>query len=269
MTGEQHLLPEEPANTSPAEARAAFRAGLRVPTSGYSAGFAQVNVLALPRKLAFDMLLFAQRNPKPCPVLGVLEPGQLNSELLPGGDIRTDLPAYRVYRDGELVEEPGEVLEHWREDLVTFLLGCSFTFETPMLDAGIPVRHLEQGRNVPMYRTWRRCAPAGALTGPLVVSMRPIPAERVADAVRITSRYPGVHGAPVHIGAPEELGIEDLGAPDFGDPVDIPTGWIPVFWACGVTPQAAVMESRPELAISHSPGHMLITDQPDAQLQVP
>ncbi|GAA1185323.1 putative hydro-lyase [Nesterenkonia xinjiangensis] len=258
-----------PESLSPAQAREAFRTGLRAPTSGYAPGFAQANVLALPKDLAFDMLLFAQRNPKPCPVLGVLEPVQVTSGLLAGGDIRTDVPAYRVYRDGELVAEPDDVLGHWRDDLVTFLLGCSFTFETPLRRAGVPVRHLDLGVNVPMYRTARRCAPAGSLSGPLVVSMRPIPAHQVADAVRITSRYPGVHGAPVHVGNPAALEIEDLDSPDFGDAVDVPDGWIPVFWACGVTPQAAVMESKPELAISHSPGHMLVTDLPDAELQVP
>lgn len=254
---------------APAAARAQFRAGLRRPTSGFSAGYAQANLLAVPQQLAFDMLLFAQRNPKSCPVLGVLEAGQLESPLLAGGDIRTDIPAYRVYREGELVAEPDDALEHWRDDLVAFLIGCSFTFEAPLLEAGVPIRHMEQGVNVPMYRTSVRCEPAGALSGPMVVSMRPLPADRIADAVRITSRYPGVHGAPVHIGAPEEIGISDLSAPDFGDAVEIPEGWTPVFWACGVTPQAAVMESCPELAISHAPGHMLITDLPDAELQVP
>lgn len=254
---------------SPAQARGRFRAGLRTPTSGWVPEAAQANVLALPRGMAFDMLLFAQRNPKACPVLGVLEAGQLDSELLAGGDIRTDVPAYRVYRDGALVAEPDDVVEHWREDLVTFLLGCSFTFETPLRRAGIPLRHQKLGVNVPMFRTTRRCAPAGTLSGPLVVSMRPIPADQVADAVRVSSRFPGVHGAPVHVGDPAALGIGDLAAPDFGDAVDVPDGWLPVFWACGVTPQAAVMESRPELAISHAPGHMLITDLPEAELQVP
>ena len=268
------LVAVSPGQLSPAAARAQFRAGLRRPTSGISPGFAQVNLLALPRDLAFDMLLFAQRNPKSCPVLGVFEPGQFHdagavNPLLAEGDLRTDVPAYRVYRDGELIAEPDDALEHWREDLVAFLIGCSFTFEAPLLEAGIPIAHIEQGVNVPMYKTALRCAPAGRLGGPLVVSMRPLPAGQIAEAVRITSRYPGVHGAPVHIGSPAELGIADLGAPDFGDPVEIPAGWTPVFWACGVTPQAAVMESRPELAISHAPGHMLITDLPNAALQVP
>ena len=255
--------------TTPAQAREAFRAGRRIVTSGHAPGYAQANVLALPSELASDMLLFAQRNPKSCPVLGVLEAGELSSDLLADGDIRTDVPAYRVYRDGKLVAEPSDVIEHWREDLVTFLLGCSFTFEAPLRAAGIPVRHMDLGVNVPMFRTSRRCQPAGSLSGPLVVSMRPLPAGRVADAVRITSRYPGVHGAPVHVGDPAALGIADIGAPDFGDAVDVPEGWIPVFWACGVTPQAAVMESAPDLAISHAPGHMLITDLPDSELQVP
>ena len=254
---------------APAAAREQFRAGLRRPTSGFSPGYAQANLLAVPQELAFDMLLFAQRNPRSCPVLGVLEAGQVESELLAGGDIRTDLPAYRLYREGQLVAEPQDVLEHWREDLVAFLIGCSFTFETPLLAAGVPMAHMDQGVNVPMYKTSIRCRPAGALSGPMVVSMRPLPADRIADAVRITSRYPGVHGAPVHIGSPEEIGIKDLSAPDFGDAVEVPEGWTPVFWACGVTPQAAVMESAPELAISHAPGHMLITDLPDAELQVP
>ena len=260
---------KDPGQLSPAQSRALFRAGLRRPTSGFSPGYAQANLLAVPREIAFDMLLFAQRNPKSCPVLGVLEAGQVNSELLTGGDIRTDLPAYRVYREGTLVAEPADVVEQWRQDLVAFLIGCSFTFEAPLLAAGIPIAHMDQGVNVPMFKTSLRCRPAGALSGPLVVSMRPLPADRIADAVRITSRYPGVHGAPVHIGSPEEIGIKDLSAPDFGDAVEIPEGWTPVFWACGVTPQAAVMESAPELAISHAPGHMLITDLPDAELQVP
>lgn len=256
------------ADLTPREARARFRDGLVTPTSGWCAGYAQANIIAVPKALAFDVLLFAQRNPKPCPVLDVLEAGQVGGPLL-DGDIRTDIPLYRVYEHGELVAEPADATGYWRDDLVTFLIGCSFTFEHPLVEAGIEVRHMSTGTNVPMFVTSRRCAPAGALSGPLVVSMRPVPAERVADAVRITSRYPSVHGAPVHVGDPAALGIRDLGAPDFGEPVEIRDGELPVFWACGVTPQAMVMEAKPEIAICHAPGHMLITDARDADYQVP
>lgn len=260
---------EENAALAPAAARARFREGLVVPTSGFSAGYAQANLLAVPEEYAFEFLLFAQRNPKPCPVLGVLEAGQVESALLAGGDIRTDVPLYRVYRDGELVDEVADARESWRDDLVAFLIGCSFTFESALLENGVPVAHIDQGVNVPMYRTTVPTTPAGRFSGPLVVSMRPVPADRVADAVRITARYPAVHGVPVHVGDPAALGIADLGRPDFGDPVEIPDGAVPVFWACGVTPQAAVMESRPSLAIAHAPGHMLITDARDLTYQVP
>jgi len=253
---------------SPAEARLRFRDGLVTPTAGWSRGFAQANLLALPRDLAYDFLLFTQRNPKPCPVLDVLDAGEVSGPIL-DGDVRTDLPAYRVYVDGELVEETPDVREWWREDLVSFLVGCSFTFEAALMEEGVPVRHVEQGVNVPMYRTSRRCRPAGSMSGPLVVSMRPVPAAQVADAVRITSRYPAVHGAPVHVGDPAALGIDDLGTPDFGDAVEVREGEVPVFWACGVTPQAAVMESRPPLAISHAPGHMLVTDARDSSYLQP
>ncbi|MBG6223614.1 uncharacterized protein YcsI (UPF0317 family) [Arthrobacter sp. CAN_A2] len=261
-------MPTDPSAVLPADARAAFRAGLVTPTSGWSRGYAQVNVLSIPREQAFDLLLFAQRNPKPCPILGVLEPGETSGPLLAGGDIRTDVPKYTVYHDGVLVDEPTDVRAHWRDDLVTFLFGCSFTFESALQDGGVRIAHLDQGVNVPMYRTNREAAPAGAMSGPLVVSMRPVPAAQVADAVRITSRYPAVHGAPVHVGNPEELGIH-LDSPDFGDAVRIPEGHLPVFWACGVTPQAAVMQSRPPLAIGHAPGHMLITDARDSDYLVP
>ena len=254
---------------SPAEARAKFRAGLVDHTSGYSAGYAQANLLAVPKEYAFDFLLFAQRNPKPCPILGVLEPGQLNSELLPGGDIRTDIPRYRVFENGELIAETNDATAYWREDLVAFLIGCSFTFEGALQNEGISISHIDQGRNVPMYRTNLECAPAGAFHGKKVVSMRPIPASQVADAVRITSRYPAVHGAPIHVCDPAAIGIDDLNRPDYGEAVDIPEGSIPVFWACGVTPQSVVMESKPSLAISHAPGYMLVTDIRDLAYQVP
>lgn len=256
-----------PADHTPAEARKLFRDGSVTPTAGWCAGWAQANLLALPRDLAFDFLLFTQRNPKPCPVLDVLDAGEVSGPIL-DGDVRTDIPAYRVYVDGELAEETTDVTSWWREDLVAFLIGCSFTFEAALLEAGVPVRHVEQGVNVPMYRTSRRCRSAGAIGGPLVVSMRPVPAAQVADAVRVTARYPAVHGAPVYVGDPAALGIEDLSRPDYGDAVDVRPGEVPVFWACGVTPQAAVVESRPPLAIAHAPGHMLVTDARDSSYLV-
>ncbi|WP_017625618.1 putative hydro-lyase [Nocardiopsis chromatogenes] len=261
-------LPDDAASLAPAQARALFRGGLRVPTAGISSGYAQANLIALPRDWAFDFLLFAQRNPKACPVLDVAENGRTGSPLF-DGDLRTDLPAYRVYEHGRLAAETADATAHWRPDLVSFLIGCSFTFEAPLLEAGIPVRHIETGTNVAMYRTARPCRPAGRLSGPLVVSMRPIPADRVADAVRITSRYPAVHGAPLHVGDPAGLGIADLSRPDYGDPVEVRPGEVPVFWACGVTPQAAVAASAPEFAIGHAPGHMAVTDARDADYQVP
>jgi uncharacterized protein YcsI (UPF0317 family) len=247
----------------PSRARERFRAGLRVPTAGWSSGYAQANLIAVPGDLAEDLRLFAQRNPKACPVLDVTGPGAHTTALAMGADLRTDLPAYRVWRDGACVDEADDVTALWRDDLVAFLIGCSFTFERALLAAGVPVRHLEQGCSVPMFRTNQMCQPGGRLHGPLVVSMRPVPAELVATAVEVTARYPAVHGAPVHVGDPAALGLEDLSRPDFGDPVTVMEGEVPVFWACGVTPQAAVMASGPPFAISHAPGHMLITDVPD------
>ncbi len=264
----RHHTPVPPADMSPPQARSAFRAGLRVPTSGYSAGWTQANLIALPRAHAYDFLLFAQRNPRSCPVLDVSEPGHTGTSIF-DGDLRTDLPAYRVYSHGEFVAERDEVTDLWRDDLVCFLIGCSFTFETALRDAGVPVRHIEHGSNVPMYRTNQDCRPAGSLHAPLVVSMRPVPADLVATAVRVTSRYPAVHGAPLHVGAPEQLGITDLNRPDFGDAVEVRPGEVPVFWGCGVTPQAAVMRSQPEFALAHSPGHMAITDTRDSAFLVP
>lgn len=257
------------ADIDPIAARALFREGLVTNTAGWAPGWTQANLLTLPRADAYDLLLFAQRNPKSCPVLDVLDAGDVTGPLLGDGDIRTDVPLYRVYEHGEMVAETIDVTSWWRPDMVSFLIGCSFTFEAALLDAGVPVRHIEQGDNVPMYRTSKRCRPAGSLHGPEVVSMRPVPADLVATAVRVTSRYPAVHGAPVHIGDPGAIGIDDLGAPDFGDAVEIRPGEIPVFWACGVTPQAAVMESRPALAIGHAPGHMVITDARDSDYLVP
>lgn len=253
-----------PAETTPATARQQFRDGLAVPSSGWSAGFTQANMVVLPKDWAFDMLLFAQRNPRPVPLLDVSDPGSFRTALAPDADLRTDVPRYRVWRDGELVDEPTDVVDLWSDDLVTFLIGCSFSFERALMDAGVPVRNIEQGRNVSMYRTNVDCRPAGRLSGPLVVSMRPVPAPLVVAAVQVTSRMPDVHGAPVHVGSPASLGIDDLSRPDFGDPLDIDADDVPVFWACGVTPQAALMASKPPFAITHAPGHMFVTDVPDS-----
>ncbi|WP_030456718.1 putative hydro-lyase [Herbidospora cretacea] len=252
---------------TPHEARSRFRAGLKTPTAGWCPGYAQANLLAVPADLAYDMLLFAQRNPKPCPILDVGDPGATSLPIF-AGDLRTDLPGYVVYENGAPVAEVTDVTRFWRDDLVPFLIGCSFTFEDALVREDIPVRHLETGGNVPMYRTSVPCRPAGRLSGPLVVSMRPIPAGRVTDAVRVSARYPAVHGAPVHIGDPAGLGIDDLDAPDFGEPVEVRPGEVPVFWACGVTPQAAVMAAGVPFAIGHAPGHMAITDVRDSAYQV-
>lgn len=239
------------------------------PTPGLAPGYVQANLVIVPRELAFDFLLFCQRNPKPCPLLDVTEPGDPEPRhAAPGADLRTDLPRYCVYRHGELVAEPTEVLELWRDDLVSFLLGCSFTFENALLQAGVPVRHLEVGCNVPMYRTNIPCRPAGIFRGPLVVSMRPLTPAQVVVATRVCARFPLAHGPPIHFGSPEALGIRDLDKPDYGDPVPLRPGETPVFWACGVTPQAVAREVRPPLLITHKPGHMFLTDLRDADLEV-
>lgn len=252
------------------EVWAACRSGQwSTPTPGLAPGFAQANLVILPKEDALDFLRFAQRNPKPCPILEVLDVGDPEPKLTAkGADLRTDLPRYRVYREGALVEERTEIRDLWRDDLVSFLIGCSFTFEQPMLNAGLPIRHIECGCNVPMYRTNIPCVQAGRFAGPMVVSMRPIPAGQVAKAVTVTARYPGVHGAPVHIGAPEALGIADLARPDWGDPVPINPGEVPVFWACGVTPQAVAIASKPPFMITHAPGHMFVTSMLDAEVAV-
>ncbi|MEU3621107.1 putative hydro-lyase [Amycolatopsis coloradensis] len=253
---------------SPGEARALFRAGTEQPTTGWANGFTQTNLIAVPEDWAYDVLLFCQRNPRPCPVLDVSDPGDPSTRLARGADLRTDLPRYRVWRNGALSGEISDASGVWRSDMVAFSIGCSFTFESAMAAAGIPLRHVDQGRNVAMYVTNRECVPAGRLHGPMVVSMRQLPGHRVDDAVRITRGMPAVHGAPVHIGDPAALGIADLARPDFGDPVDPEPGDVPVFWACGVTPQAALMASRPPFAITHAPGHMFVTDKLDSEFRV-
>ncbi len=255
-------------NATGAEVRAACRRGeLTGPTPGLALGYVQANLVILPREWAFDFLLFCQRNPKPCPLLDVTEPGDPEPKFVAAGsDLRTDLPAYRVWRDGELVEEPTEIAGYWRDDLVAFLIGCSFTFENALLRAKVPVRHIEQGVNVPMYRTNLPCRPAGRFSGQLVVSMRPLAPADAVNATRICARFPRAHGAPVYWGTPERIGIADIARPDFGDPVEIRSGELPVFWACGVTPQAALMRAKPPFAITHKPGHMFVTDLRDVDL---
>jgi len=250
--------------------RLAARAGaLDRPTAGLAPGFVQGNLAILPRDWADEFLRFCHANPKPCPVLGVSEPGSPNVPALAADlDIRTDLPRYRVWRDGNLIDEPRDVLAVWRDDLVSFVIGCSFSFEEALLEAGMPLRHIELGCNVPMYRTSIPTQRAGRFHGPLVVSMRPLKPADAIRAIQITSRLPAVHGAPVHIGIPEAIGIPDIARPDYGDPLTVEPGELPVFWACGVTPQAAIAVARPPFAITHAPGSMLVTDLKNAHLAV-
>jgi len=239
------------------------------PTAGFAPGYVQGNLVILPADAAADFLRFARANPKPCPVIGMSEVGSPQIPALGADlDLRTDLPGYRLWRDGQLVEEVANISAFWRNDLVAFVIGCSFSFEEALIEDGLSVRHIDLGRNVPMYRTNIACAPAGRFSGPMVVSMRPF---RPADAIRaiqITSRFPEVHGAPVHIGLPEAIGIRDLAAPDYGDPVPVEPDELPVFWACGVTPQAVIAAARVPFAITHAPGKMLVTDLRNSRFSI-
>lgn len=257
-----------PAYASPADLRAACRRGeFSGHTSGHVPRHVQGNVVILPRDDAHDFLRYCQRNPKPCPVLAVGEPGDPALPTLGEGiDMRRDLPRYRVWRDGTLVDEPAEISALWRDDFVSVVLGCSFSFEQALMDEGIRLRHVEQGRNVAMFRTSIATVAAGRFHGPLVVTMRPLVAADAIRAVQITSRYPAVHGAPVHLGDAALIGIRDLAKPDYGDAVEVMPDEIPVFWACGVTPQAALVQARLPLAITHAPGSMLVTDLLNTQL---
>jgi uncharacterized protein YcsI (UPF0317 family) len=238
-------------------------------TSGMAPGHVQANLVVLPREQAFDFLLFCQRNPKPCPLLEVVEAGSTEPlRMAPGADLRTDLPGYRVFEHGELVEEPTNISHVWRDDMVAFLLGCSFTFESALIKGGIRLPHFEQGKNTAMFVTSIQTEPAGMFSGPMVVSMRSIPRDKLVKAVQITSRFPSVHGSPVHIGDPAAIGIEDVTTPDLGDPAELGEDDVPVFWACGVTPQIVAKSSKPPLMITHAPGHMFITDLQDEDLAV-
>jgi uncharacterized protein YcsI (UPF0317 family) len=239
------------------------------PTSGLAPGFVQANLAILPQALAQGFLQFCQLNPKPCPLLGISAPGDPRIPALADDlDIRTDLPRYRVWRDGALVDEPSDVAKWWRDDLVTFAIGCSFSFEQALLEAGIELRHMSCNCTVPMYRTSVETAAAGPFHGPLVVSMRPMKPADAIRAIQITTRFPSVHGAPVHIGKPESIGIKDLARPDWGDAVPVHDDELPVFWACGVTPQSVIMAARPDFCITHYPGAMLVTDRRNTEFAI-
>jgi uncharacterized protein YcsI (UPF0317 family) len=252
---------------TPPELRRLIRQrGWTQPTTGLVPGFVQANLVMLPREEAFNFLLFCVRNPKPCPILDVLEPGQVEPRIAPGADLRRDLPRYRIYERGALKEEVEEVSHIFHEGMVSFLLGCSFSFESAMLAAGLPIRNMEEGKNVSMYITNRQCQPAGPFASPLVVTMRPMTPEQAVRAVQITTRFHLTHGAPVHMGNPEEIGIKDMDQPEFGDPVSIHPGEIPVFWACGVTSNLAANSASLPLVITHAPGHMFVSDLRDEDL---
>lgn len=257
-------------NYSPAKVRQLIREGkITSPTAGMCGGYAQANLVILPKDLAYDFLLFAQRNPKSCPILEVMDEGSRSVKYMAeDADIATDLPKYRVYEYGKLTGEYTDIEKFWRPDFVSFLIGCSFSFEEELIEAGITVRHIEEQCNVPMYLTNIPCEKAGIFTGNMVVSMRPIPYRDVCKAVSVTAAMPRIHGAPIHIGNPEAIGILDIDKPDFGDRVTIKQGEVPVFWPCGVTPQAALMASKPEFAITHAPGHMFITDVKNVKLKL-
>lgn len=236
-------------------------------TSGMCSGYAQGNLCILQKKYAYDFLLFCQRNPKSCPLLEVTDTGErILKTCAPGSDIATDIPKYRVWQNGTMIAEPLNVKDFWRDDLVSFIIGCSFSFESLLMENGIDVRNISQNCNVPMYLTNIETQRAGIFGGKMVVSMRPIPYSQIVKAVTVTAAMPRVHGSPIHIGTPEAIGIKDLSKPDFGDAVKINDGEVPVFWCCGVTPQSVVMTSKPEFCITHSPGNMLITDLKNTDL---
>ncbi|MDY4574661.1 MAG: putative hydro-lyase [Intestinibacter sp.] len=256
-------------NASPSEVRKLIREGKIVkPTSGMCAGYAQANLVVLPKDLAYDFLLFAQRNPKPCPILEVSDVGSRTlKKIAKDCDIAKDIPKYRIYKKGELVGEYTDVSEFWQDDFVSFLIGCSFSFESEMIEAGIEIRHITEDCNVPMYMTNIECESAGIFNGKMVVSMRPIKPDQVVKAVTVTETMPKVHGTPIHIGDPSVIGIKDINKPEFGDAVTINEGEVPVFWPCGVTPQSVIMNVKPDIVITHSPGHMLITDVKNVELK--
>ncbi len=254
-------------NLAPSLLREQIRSGNWTgPTSGVATGYVQTNLVMLPKDVAFEFLLFCIRNPKPCPILDVLEPGQVKPTIAPDADLRTDVPKYRIFRHGNLEKEVTDVTDLFDRDMVSLLLGCSFSFENALLAAGVPVRNIEEGKNVSMYITSRKCRSAGRFKSSLVVSMRPMTPEQAVRAIQVTTRFHLTHGGPVHLGASRDIGIKDLSQPDFGDPVEIKPGEIPVFWACGVTSTLAAISASLPLVITHAPGHMFVSDLKDEEL---
>lgn len=257
-------------NMHPKEVRELIRKGELVkPTSGMCNGYIQANLAILPKKNAYDFLLFAQRNPKSCPILEVTDEGSPFTKIAAdNADIRYDIPKYRVYKKGVLVDEVENLKDYWQDDFVSFLIGCSFSFETAMMEAGIPIRHIDDNHNVPMYITNIASREAGIFHGNMVVSMRPIKYKDIVRATTITAMFPATHGAPIHIGDPSVIGIRDIDKPDFGEKSEIREGEVPVFWPCGVTPQSVALTSKPDIMITHSPGYMLILDMVDSDVKV-
>lgn len=252
---------------TPAQVRAAIRRGeIDFPTAGMCAGYAQANLVILPPEYAADFEEYTRLNPFPCPVLEIVKGSPITHAMGEGASLVTDIPRYRVYENGVFTKELTDASAYWKEGYVGFLIGCSFSFEEALLAAGIPVRHIEQGCNVPMFKTSIATKKAGPFEGPMVCSMRPMTPEQARRAYEITAAMPNVHGAPVQIGHPEAIGVADVMKPDYGDPVEIREGEIPVFWPCGVTPQAAVENAKPPIVITHAPGHMFITDIRNADL---
>jgi len=269
MAAAESKVVRTPGETGEAVRQRVRRGEFRGTTAGLAPGYVQANLAILPRELATEFLRFCQLNPKPCPLLAASEPGDPRLPTLGADlDIRTDVPRYRIWRKGELIEEVPDIRAHWREDSVAFLLGCSFSFEEALLEDGIPLRHIACGGNVPMYRTNIETAAAGRFHGPLVVSMRPLKPADAIRAVQITSRFPAVHGAPVHIGKPELIGIKDIMQPDYGDAVAVEADELPVFWACGVTPQSVIAAVKPAFCITHAPGYMLVTDLKNSRMAI-
>lgn len=252
----------------PVAVRHAVRCGrLTGYTSRCAPGYVQANLAILPAAFAEEFLRFCQRNPQPCPLLAMSEPGSPRlPELAEDLDIRTDLPSYRVFKDGVATGDVSDIRNLWRDDFVVFALGCSYSFEQAMIEAGLKLNHWETGLEPAIYLTSIQCRPAGRFSGPMVVSMRSFKPADAIRAIQITSRFPRVHGAPVHIGLPEQIGIADVHKGWQGGPPDLREGEIPLFWACGVTPQSVIRSAKPPISITHTPSHMLVTDLRNASL---